>query len=250
MNTRLAFEDYTALHHRLETLPAVDERGEGDERQERTEKPQLAFENRPARETIKEEAPRLAKEDAPRSLREEAGRTIREDAPRMVREEAPRLAMETRQQRQLVREVAKEPEEKVPGMWRSILQLRVLLPYVSKLLPLLESGLTGGSAIAHAQSTAAQNSALQAVEKTALDIHSSHKELRIQLQDQAIEFKRVEEQLERLREATERNTLEQQELIEDLKSFAGTIKVVGWAAVALLAGVLGTVGYVAFHLKH
>jgi hypothetical protein len=238
MNARLAFEDHTTLHHRLDSLRAIDEV---------PEKPQLDFENRPTRETMREQASEFALEA--RSRREAMPEPIRDTMNEVVRNtagataESTQLAVGSRSQRELTR----EPEEKAQGMWRSILQLRVLLPYVSKLLPLLETGLIGQSAHSSAQST---NTALAAVEKNAIEIQNSHRELRLQLQDQAVEFKRVDEQLERLREATERNTLEQQELIEDLKSFAGTIKWVGWTAVVLLAGLVGAVTYVALHLKY
>ncbi len=48
-------------------------------------------------------------------------------------------------------------------------------------------------------------------------------------------LKRVEDQLEMVREATDRNTLEQQELLEDLKTFSNKVKVVAVIAIGLLA---------------
>ena len=41
-------------------------------------------------------------------------------------------------------------------------------------------------------------------------------------------LKRVEDQLEKVREATNRNTLEQKELQEDLKAFGKKIKIVAF----------------------
>jgi hypothetical protein len=61
------------------------------------------------------------------------------------------------------------------------------------------------------------------------------------LRDQVIEqnnsLKRVEDQLEMVREATDRNTLEQQELLEDLKAFGNKVKFV--VVIALLLVVAG-----------
>ena len=48
-------------------------------------------------------------------------------------------------------------------------------------------------------------------------------------------LKRVEDQLEMVREATDRNTLEQQELLEDLKTFGNKVKAVAFIALGLVA---------------
>ena len=57
--------------------------------------------------------------------------------------------------------------------------------------------------------------------------------------EQNTSLKRVEDQLEMVREATDRNTLEQQELLEDLKTFGNKVKMVVIIALGLVAiGVL------------
>lgn len=129
-------------------------------------------------------------------------------------------------------------EDKSPSMWRVLLQLRVLLPYLSRLVPLLD----GSSHQSAAQS--------QELHQGLADVQSGHRELRAHLQDQTVQMKRVEEQLERLRETTERNTLEQQELIEDLKSFAGTIKSLAFLGILLLLTNVGLVIYLVVRLRH
>jgi hypothetical protein len=60
----------------------------------------------------------------------------------------------------------------------------------------------------------------------------------MQVTEQNTTLKRVEDQLEMVREATDRNTLEQQELLEDLKAFGNKVKVV-----AIVALVLAAVGF-------
>lgn len=129
-------------------------------------------------------------------------------------------------------------EDKSPSMWRVLLQLRVLLPYLSRLVPLLD----GSAAQVTAQTHEFQHGLTE--------VQSGHRELRVQLQDQTVQLKRVEEQLERLRETTERNTLEQQELIEDLKSFAGSIKALAALGFVLLLANGGLVIYLLLRLRH
>jgi hypothetical protein len=59
--------------------------------------------------------------------------------------------------------------------------------------------------------------------------------LRDQVTEQNTTLKRVEDQLEMVREATDRNTLEQQELLEDLKAFGNKIKFIVILGVVLVA---------------
>jgi endonuclease III len=53
--------------------------------------------------------------------------------------------------------------------------------------------------------------------------------------EQNSSLKRVEDQLEMVREATDRNTLEQQELIEDLKGVGNKVNLLALTALCLLA---------------
>jgi hypothetical protein len=64
-------------------------------------------------------------------------------------------------------------------------------------------------------------------------------------------LKRVEDQLEMVREATDRNTLEQQELLEALKAFGKKVKIVAIIALMLAAvGFLMTVAlFVFLHIR-
>ena len=66
-------------------------------------------------------------------------------------------------------------------------------------------------------------------------LRTQHRDLRDQVVEQNAALKRVEDQLEMVREATDRNTLEQQELLEDLKIFSNKVKVVAVLAIGLLA---------------
>jgi len=52
-------------------------------------------------------------------------------------------------------------------------------------------------------------------------------------------LKRVEDQLEMVREATDRNTLEQQELLEDLKAVSNKMNTLAFIALGLLVVSVG-----------
>ena len=66
------------------------------------------------------------------------------------------------------------------------------------------------------------------------ELQVQHRELREQVVEQNTSLKKVEDQLEMVREATDRNTLEQQELMEDLKAVGNKVNVVALVALAFL----------------
>jgi chromosome segregation ATPase len=68
------------------------------------------------------------------------------------------------------------------------------------------------------------------------ELQTQHRDLRSQIVEQNSSLKRVEDQLEMVREATDRNTLEQQELLEDLKTVGNKLNMFAIVAIALLAG--------------
>jgi len=91
---------------------------------------------------------------------------------------------------------------------------------------------------------------LEPVERGLAEVRNSNRELRIQVQEQGTSLKRVEDQLERVREATDRNTLEQQELVEDLRSVGNRISTFVIIGIVLLLVVLGVNIYFVVQLQH
>jgi t-SNARE complex subunit (syntaxin) len=115
--------------------------------------------------------------------------------------------------------------------------LRLALPFVQRILPLLDGNIvTAVSNILgpHPQ-TAPHATSLVHVEDGLSDLQRQHQDLREQIVEQNSSLKRVEDQLEMVREATDRNTLEQQELIEDLKGVGNKVNLLAFAALCLLA---------------
>jgi hypothetical protein len=66
------------------------------------------------------------------------------------------------------------------------------------------------------------------------ELRTQHRDLHDQVAEQNISLKHVEDKLEAVREATDRNTLEQQELLEDLKTVGSKVNLVAIIALGLL----------------
>jgi hypothetical protein len=115
---------------------------------------------------------------------------------------------------------------------------RTVMPIVQRLLPLLEGNVITAISNVMAPRPQAPPPApkvdLAPLETGLAELQTEHRGLREQVTEQNASLKRVEDQLEMVREATDRNTLEQQELLEDLKAFSGKVKVVAIIGVGLL----------------
>jgi hypothetical protein len=116
--------------------------------------------------------------------------------------------------------------------------LRAALPFVQKILPLLDGNF--GTAVSniltphpHAPPPAPPVN-LVPIEDGLAELQNQHRDLRNQVVEQNTSLKRVEDQLELVREATDRNTLEQQELLEDLKVVGNKVNWFALVALALL----------------
>jgi hypothetical protein len=125
------------------------------------------------------------------------------------------------------------------GIQRAVSALRNALPFVQKILPLLDGNIA--TAVAnmltphHHPAPPSPPVNLAPIEDGLAELQTQHKELRDQVVEQNSSLKRVEDQLEMVREATDRNTLEQQELLEDLKVVGNKVNVFALIALGLLA---------------
>jgi hypothetical protein len=135
---------------------------------------------------------------------------------------------------------APAPSEQTSTLQRAVKLIRTALPFVQRMLPLLEGGV--GATLANLLNPppppappAAPPANLAPIEEGLLELRSQHRELRNLFVEQNSSLKRVEDQLEMVREATDRNTLEQQELLEDLKAVGSKVNLVALVAIGLLA---------------
>jgi hypothetical protein len=126
------------------------------------------------------------------------------------------------------------------GMQRAVNLFRTVMPIVQRILPLLDGNI--GTAVAnliaprpHPQPTPPPKVDLAPLEANLTELQTQHRTLSERVMEQNTSLKRVEDRLEMVREATDRNTLEQQELLEDLKAFSGKLKVIAVVGIGLLA---------------
>jgi hypothetical protein len=135
---------------------------------------------------------------------------------------------------------APAPVEQRSGLQRAVGALRSALPFVQRILPLLDGNL--GNAVSsilnphpHPTPPPPPPINLAPIEDSLAELKTQHRDLRDRVAEQNSSLKRVEDQLEMVREATDRNTLEQQELLEDLKLVGNKVNVVALIALGLLA---------------
>jgi hypothetical protein len=117
--------------------------------------------------------------------------------------------------------------------------VRSSLPFIQRILPLLDGNV--GTVVSnlmapppHRPAPPAPPVNLAPLEESVASLQAGQHELRTQISEQNTSLKRVEDQLEMVREATDRNTLEQQELLEDLKSIGNKVNIFAMVALLLL----------------
>lgn len=155
-----------------------------------------------------------------------------------------------------------EEHSAVNNLQRALQGFKLALPFVQKILPMLDGPVAGMvSNLLNPQPAAAppQSAAhapaqprplttapapqhltvdLTPVEEGLKRLQNGHRELHVQIAEHNNTIQRVADQLEMVREATDRNTLEQQELMEDLKGIGKRVNV---ATLIILAMLLGSV---------
>jgi hypothetical protein len=122
------------------------------------------------------------------------------------------------------------------GFQRAVGALRLALPFVQRILPLLDGNIATSLAnfLTPQPPAPAPPVNLTHVEDRLAGLQADQRDLRDQVVEQNSSLKRVEDQLEMVREATDRNTLEQQELLEDLKAVGNKVNAFAFFALALL----------------
>jgi hypothetical protein len=132
---------------------------------------------------------------------------------------------------------AEVPSQPVTGFQRAVGALRLAMPFVQRILPLLDGNVatTVANILGPHPGHAAPPVNLVHIEDGLAELQADHRDLRGQVLEQNSSLKRVEDQLEMVREATDRNTLEQQELMEDLKAVGSKVNIFALFALGLLA---------------
>ncbi|MGB7547645.1 MAG: hypothetical protein WBM14_07845 [Terracidiphilus sp.] len=126
------------------------------------------------------------------------------------------------------------------GFQRAMGIMRGVLPLAQKILPLLDGNIASVVSNILGPPPVAQASRvdLAPIEDTLKKMRMEQLELRGRIVEQNTSLKRVADQLEMVKEATDRNTLEQQELMEDLRKMRRKASVFAWVTLGLLAASL------------
>jgi hypothetical protein len=91
------------------------------------------------------------------------------------------------------------------SMWELLLQLRVLLPYLARIVPLLDRGLLkGGPDITE-------------LTKGMAEMQNGSRDLEVQARNQALQLERIEQQMARLRVVQENDVEESRRLSSEIR---------------------------------
>jgi hypothetical protein len=91
------------------------------------------------------------------------------------------------------------------SMWELLLQLRVLLPYLTRLLPLLDRGFSPAPDLGETA-------------KGIAEMRTSSRDLEVQARNQALQLERIEQQMSRLRVVHENSIEESRKFLAELRS--------------------------------
>lgn len=126
------------------------------------------------------------------------------------------------------------------SLQRAMKGVRMALPFLQKVLPLLDGQVIATVAnLLTPRSVPAQPVSLAPLESGLTEIQTQQRKLREQISEQNISLNKVQDRLEMVAQATDRNTLEQQELLEDLKSVRRKVAVVATISIILLLASVG-----------
>jgi hypothetical protein len=121
------------------------------------------------------------------------------------------------------------------SMWELLLQLRVLLPYLARLVPLLDRGILKA------------NPDLTELTKGVATMQTSSRDLEVQARNQALQLERIEQQMGRLRVVHENSIEESRKLFAKIRSLRHVLLAVAIVVVVLLLAMVGMVIYLVIH---
>ena len=142
----------------------------------------------------------------------------------------------------------KEAREK--SMWKLLLQLRPFLPYLARLVPMLDvavgplqsAGISSDVRKAVAQSMAESAANLQSIQRGLNTATSA-------LDQQSAQLKALEDELARLQQASEKAAGAQLSLSNDLRSLTRLIQIAGLGATALLIALIVMAAILLAHIR-
>ncbi|MFZ0747454.1 MAG: hypothetical protein WAM85_23830 [Terracidiphilus sp.] len=110
----------------------------------------------------------------------------------------------------------------------------MVLPVMQKVLPLLDGNVASVVSNFLAPHSQGHPVNLEPLEGAVGKMHDEHLELRKSVAEQNTALKRLGDQIDMVKETTDRNSMGQQELIQDLHNLRKKVGVLGWVGLGLL----------------
>ena len=121
------------------------------------------------------------------------------------------------------------------GFQRAVRIIRTVAPVFQKVLPLLDGNVASVVSNILAPRIETQRVDLEPIENALTKMRKEHLDLRMNLADHTATLNRVAEQVEIVKEAAERNAIEQKELGTDLQRLRAKVNAFAWVGLGLLA---------------
>jgi chromosome segregation ATPase len=125
------------------------------------------------------------------------------------------------------------------SMWELLLQLRVLLPYLARLVPLIEPLV---------ERATARQPQLPDISQTINALETGSRDLEVQARNQALHLERLAQHMERLVEAQQTAAEENRKLTAELHTLRRSVLIFGGSILVLLLALGGMTGYLLFHV--
>jgi hypothetical protein len=140
---------------------------------------------------------------------------------------------------QKVTSVALEKVEKGShrSMWELLLQLRVLLPYLARLVPLLEPLLDRGIQ---------KQADLPDISGSITALQTGNRDLEVQAKNQALRLERIEQELGRLRAAQETSVEENSALLAEVRTLGRWLRILAGIIFVFFGALTGLVLFLVF----
>jgi hypothetical protein len=123
------------------------------------------------------------------------------------------------------------------SMWELLLQLRVLLPYLARLVPLLDP------------KASTRGEDLSEITTRMVALQTGSRDLEVQARNQALQLERMEQQMGRLRVVHESSIEENRILSAEVRSLRRWLMVMAGVMVVLLLVTAGMVGFLLFRSR-
>jgi hypothetical protein len=121
------------------------------------------------------------------------------------------------------------------SMWELLLQLRVLVPYLARIVPLLDRGLLKGSPD------------ITELTKGIAEMQNGSRDLEVQARNQALQLERIEQQLVRMRVVQENDLEDSRRLSSEIRSLRSILFAMAILLVVLLLVVVGLLIFLVIH---